>query len=256
MNAFHFGDSAAPLFGVFHPPAGAGPDLGVLLCPPVGQEYMRSHFALRQLAGQLARAGLPVLRFDYSGVGESAGASADADVDRWRDDIRVAAQELKDQAGVRKISAVGLRFGAALAATTDKVRFQDLVLWDPVVSGRAYLAGLVALHAKLLVDVDRFARRRRAAADDGLVGFPMTPALRAGIESVDLAAGVKAKAKRVVIVASEPLPAYAALRDALGADLQHVDDAGDWGNHKQFEQALLAARIVRAVAEAVGGVAA
>ena len=48
MEAMFFGQSTAPLYGVYHP-ANLSSDRmeGIVICPPFGQEYMRSHRALR-----------------------------------------------------------------------------------------------------------------------------------------------------------------------------------------------------------------
>ena len=51
MNPFFFGESERALFGLYHPPKSATVrELGVVLCYPMGQEYMRAHRAFRQLA--------------------------------------------------------------------------------------------------------------------------------------------------------------------------------------------------------------
>ena len=64
MNCFFFG-KAKSLFGAYYPGEGTSPRASaVLLCGPIGQEFMRVHRALHQLAGLLAAAGFHVLRFD------------------------------------------------------------------------------------------------------------------------------------------------------------------------------------------------
>ncbi len=71
-----FGDPARQLFGVYHPAAeGNAAERAVVLCAPSPQEYMPTHWAYRRLAALLAKAGVHVLRFDYFGMGDSAGAS-------------------------------------------------------------------------------------------------------------------------------------------------------------------------------------
>ena len=76
MNPFYFGSSAEPLFGAYHPPGNqVGRNLAVLICPPLGREYLRAHWALRRLADQISRDGGHVLRFDYFATGDSAGDS-------------------------------------------------------------------------------------------------------------------------------------------------------------------------------------
>ena len=81
MTPFFFGDSAAPLLGVLHePPPAIAKSHGVLLCPPIAQEHIRTHWALRQIAVSLAKAGYHCLRFDWFGVGDSAGELRQATV--------------------------------------------------------------------------------------------------------------------------------------------------------------------------------
>ena len=72
MRPFYFGDSEEALYGVYHSPQGEHRDEGVVLCAPFGQEAMRTHRALRQLATLLTKRGYHVLRFDYRGTGDSA----------------------------------------------------------------------------------------------------------------------------------------------------------------------------------------
>lgn len=206
MTPLFFGDSKHPLWGVMHePPASVERGHGVLLCPPIGHEYVRSHWALRQLASQLARAGYHVLRFDWSGVGDSAGDLQQATVEQWLKDVAAAAEELRDSAGIPKLSLAGLRFGAALAAlAARKVRAQLLVLWDPIIDGAAYLDELEKLHDAALRDEKRFWSRwpmgmrpyierfvpgaapPRVRAADELVGTRYSEALLRSIRGVTM----------------------------------------------------------------------
>ena len=126
MNPFYFGPSDRPLFGLFTRARESAPDAGaVLLCYPVGSEYMRAHRAFRQLNTLLNRAGFHVLRFDYSCTGDSAGEGVDARVSKWVDDVGWAIEELQDTAMVDRVSLVGLRWGATLAALAARGR-EDL----------------------------------------------------------------------------------------------------------------------------------
>src|SRR4051794_36694742 len=129
MQPFFFGTSDHPLLGLFHPPRGAMRSRAVLICGPIGHEYSRSQWALRQLADNLARAGFPVLRFDLSGQGDSAGSFEEASVSRWLEDVNLAMRELLDNAGLTRFDVIGLRLGATLAARAlDRV--ERFVLWD------------------------------------------------------------------------------------------------------------------------------
>ncbi|MDH3592767.1 MAG: alpha/beta hydrolase, partial [Planctomycetota bacterium] len=66
MNPVYFGDSATRLYGIYHPAKGASVrDEGVVLCYPMGQEYMRAHRAFRMLSLMLAKRGFHVFRFAF-----------------------------------------------------------------------------------------------------------------------------------------------------------------------------------------------
>lgn len=74
MEPFYFGTPDEPLFGIYHPPVSEPVrDVGVLLCYPIGHEYIVSHRFYRQLSIRLAEAGFHVLRFDYYASGDSGG---------------------------------------------------------------------------------------------------------------------------------------------------------------------------------------
>ena len=174
MNPFFFGSSERPLFGVHHPPRERGArESGVVLCYPMGQEYMRSHRAFRQLANLLTRKGHHVFRFDYFATGDSSGASGEGSLAQWTLDVSQAIDELKDNASLASVSLVGLRLGAALAARASAERgdVDRLVLWDPVVSGRSYLDELCAAAGEP-------ARNGDPPATLGVLGFPLVPSLR------------------------------------------------------------------------------
>ena len=62
------------LFSWHHPPsADTGRGAGVVLCPPLGYEYMSAYPTFRILAERLAALGFDVLRLDYDGTGNSSG---------------------------------------------------------------------------------------------------------------------------------------------------------------------------------------
>ena len=146
MSPFFFGSSAQALYGVYHQPnKQAERDEAILLCPSFGQEYMRSHRANRQLAASLAKSGFHVLRFDYRGTGDSSGYIEDVTISDWLEDIETAIEELKETACTKNIHVIGLRLGGLLASTVSmnkKLKIKKLVLWDPIISGKAYDAEL------------------------------------------------------------------------------------------------------------------
>lgn len=135
MTPFYFGSSKRRLFGVYDPARPArGRQRAAVLCYPSGEEHVHAYRTMRQLATRLAQSGTHVLRFDYYGTGDSAGDTSDGDDAGWCSDILTAAAELKDMTGVPKVSLVGLRKGASLAALVAAKHpgeFEHLVLWEP-----------------------------------------------------------------------------------------------------------------------------
>src|SRR6185369_16185836 len=101
LTPLRFGASARRLFGLYQPPsAGTGNAQCVVLCNPFGQEAIRSHRLLRVLGDRLARAGFAVLRFDYSGTGDSDGDDSEADLGRWVEDVLSADAEARRASGL------------------------------------------------------------------------------------------------------------------------------------------------------------
>src|SRR5882757_5126910 len=63
-----------PLFAWHHaPPSALRRGAGIVLCPPLGYEYMSAYPTMRILAERLAALGFDALRVDYDGTGNSAG---------------------------------------------------------------------------------------------------------------------------------------------------------------------------------------
>jgi amino acid adenylation domain-containing protein len=184
FESFFFGDGQA-LHGVL---SGTRGSEAVLICPSVGQEHVRAHFVLQRLAKKLASRGVPSLRFDYYGCGDSLGESAAATCGRWRRDIREAHQELRRRTGAGRIIAVGVRLGATLLAmaAADGLDLAGLVLWDPVSNGSSYLAELSETHERFLPGWRRLLRRPPARADGAseLIGLVLSAANRRELEAL------------------------------------------------------------------------
>jgi alpha-beta hydrolase superfamily lysophospholipase len=153
VKPFWFGPDERPLFGWLHVP----PDLqvrgGVLLCPTLGVEGVSARYAYRDLAERLAEVGLVALRFDYDGTGDSVGEQDDPGrVGAWLESISCAADFVRSL-GVERMSVVGMRVGATLVAEkfgSGPAAIDDLVLWDPCATGRAFIREQGALASIIL----------------------------------------------------------------------------------------------------------
>lgn len=184
MEPIYFGP-ASRLFGLRSEPVATPRRTALLVCNTWGVEYMRCYRALHLLSKDLARRGIETLRFDYSGTGDSADPEGGPTLDHWIEDIRHAAQELRQLAGVDRIAVMGLRLGALLAARAVDagLRTEHLILWDPPASGRAWIEELQAL------DREHYARKNRylpsslalRSKADELLGVPCPASLQQAI---------------------------------------------------------------------------
>ena len=123
----------------------------VVFCPSMGLEAAYSARAVRDLAHRLAASGWVALRMDYAGMGDSAGSWTDPHlVAEWLHGVREAIHYVRDL-GVPRVAVVGLRLGATLAASelASGGEVDDLVLWDPCPTGKAFLREQRALWAFL-----------------------------------------------------------------------------------------------------------
>lgn len=135
------------VFGCYYP-GGRTTHLAAVLCPGLFGEQVQQFRLLHLLAERLADAGVPALRFDWYGTGDSAGDLPQASTARWQDDLGTACGWILRQARCRQVVLVGWRAGAThatrYAAKDDRVA--GVVLWDPVVDGADYLAELRDTH--------------------------------------------------------------------------------------------------------------
>ncbi len=95
------------LVGILHPAAGPAKDVGMLLVVGGPQYRVGSHRQFVLLARDLAATGIPVLRFDYRGMGDSEGGFRDFEA--IETDIRSAIDAMIDATpAVRRIVLWGL----------------------------------------------------------------------------------------------------------------------------------------------------
>lgn len=252
MTPMFFGTGAHRLFGMYAPAhAGHAQRRAVVLCPAWGDEYLSAHRAMRQLAHQLAAAGVDVLRFDYFGTGDSAGDLREASLAGWQDDIERAIGELRDTAGAERVGVVGLRLGATLAASLVARKpgiVDSLGLWDPVSSGQAYLHELERIASQT-----SGAPAEGVRAPDGTLeidGFALTPALAAEIGAIELRSLVPKLALPVRVVVSASEEASRAARDMVAqadATVDFVPSPPIWMNDANFRPGAVPVDVLRQI---------
>lgn len=250
MKQSFFGSRTRALFGNTAAPSKPSRE-GVVLCYPAVYEYNQSHWAFKKLQLSLARAGLHVLRFDYYGVGDSAGDLEDGTLAGWEGDIRTALEELAESSQCRSLSLVGLGLGAALAVrVARKAQLKTLVLWNPVLSGNRYIDELFER------DEDEnlhLLHGNRGTDRDEAMGYPFTRALRLALTSLDLMREPLPKTKRVQLFCSHASPlaeqyAQRLKQGGIDAAYEVVQEEGAT-NEGAAEAANLSTRVLAAITE-------
>lgn len=148
MLPIHFGARDRQLFGVYEEGHAPRRRMAVVILSPIGWEGLRAHRTLRLLATRLAEAGYDVLRFDYSGTGDSWGDLGDGiTLARWIDDVGEAIEEVMGMSGAARVSLIGLRAGAAIGAEVAARRprgIEQVILWDPPIVTTEQASGIAA----------------------------------------------------------------------------------------------------------------
>jgi alpha-beta hydrolase superfamily lysophospholipase len=220
----YFGSRGAWLFGWVHRGDAAHTHRrGVVICAPGGHEQLHAHRALRHLADALAAAGFPVMRFDLHGTGDSDGADDDPDrIATWLANLRSAAGWMRDSLGCAEVSVVGLRFGAALAARAAADEpLADLVLWAPVLKGRAYVREMKFLSKAAGVPLEKGAAIEAA-------GFVLSEQTAQDLTDIDLIQ-LRPQCRRALLVDRDDLPADPQLLEhlrGLGIEVQRTVQSG------------------------------
>lgn len=228
----YFPSGDQTLFGWLHRTrAAANSDAGVVICPPFGYEAVCAHGSLRAFADTCAAAGIPALRFDYSGTGDSSGSLGEADqISGWCADIRAAIEVLERTCAVRRICLVGVRLGALLAGLVAAQQAIDAVIAvAPVTSGRRYLRELRAFQATASVGLASAAPPDKAGpgtADGGLevTGFRLSQDSVESLEGIGLSGLSDGPRTAALILDRDDLPAakpWAAALESSGVKVHY-----------------------------------
>ncbi len=228
IQPFYFGPLEKQLYGIYE--AGSGRNSAVLLCYPLGDEYMRGHRAYRQLALRLNRMSFPVMRFDYFGTGDSAGEDVEASLTKWVANISLAIDELKLRSGVSKVCLAGLRLGAALAlqAALKRSDVGGVVMWEPVISGSAYLEELQEAHSRKLLYMGGNHDTPPEGRPTEILGFGISQSFYDESRALDLLALQARSGLPIFVTEAEEHPAVTQFR-------QHLESQGGSARYQVAE---------------------
>lgn len=261
MHAFYFGSGNRRLFGIYEPSRVArSKPQAVLLCHPWGPEYLHAHKSMRQLAIRLAEAGIDSLRFDYYATGDSAGNDGEGDLAGWRKDILTAADELISLSGVTRVSLIGLRLGATLAAQAAadlRKKVDKLVLWDPVNAGPAYIDELFAVsRAQPIAIKEPVARPASVGGGHEILGFPLTQRIQSELQTLSLGAIVQGLPCQVRAVVSGLESSYEQTRVALApvanAQVERMESLPIWFEDWPRNSGVVPAKTLQQIVQWIG----
>lgn len=177
------------LFAILHSPTdnsgGTAGNMGWVFCHSFTEEKLWAHRVYVSTARLLASQGHTVLRFDYSGYGDSEGTFENSTVDDQLQDITTAISILKDRTEITgNIGLIGLRYGAMLAAMVAETNktISHLVLWDPVIDMdrylqealRANLTTQMIMHGKVIINRDKLTEQIENGKAVNIDGYDLT----------------------------------------------------------------------------------
>ena len=217
-----FRSGSHSLLGHLDLPEGQTAHSGLLIVSPFGWEDVCSYRPLRSMARRFALRGVPTLRFDLPGTGDSSGSALDAQLlPAWIRSVKDAAAELRAQAGVQSVSILGIRLGAmlALAAASSGEPIKNLealILWGASATGRALLRELRAFHN---LEVTEYEEGEMPPPQPlpGLevAGFLLNPETESAIEAFHLRDLPPMGDRRVLLLSRDSFPQDAKLVQAL-----------------------------------------
>ncbi len=229
MDAFYFGQSDNELFGIYHEPQRTTQhnQNSIVLCPSIADEYLTTHWSLVRLSNLLADSGFHVMRFDYSGTGDSAGDFEDQDCSRWELDIQTAVNEIGELAGTSDVTLIGFRLGALLGAASS-TSARRLVAWEPPINGAEFVTSLRNSTERLkAIYGDRFCGPLERGLDE-LTGHLFSPSLLKSISALELELLIKDADYQVDLVTSMNDDRLTELARSNRCGYQRVEGTEQW----------------------------
>lgn len=172
------------------PPVG-----GLLYLHPFAEEMNKSRRMASLSAQAFAEHGWVVLQIDMAGCGDSAGDFADADWQRWLEDVSYGWAWLRERCegphGIWTLRAGSLLVADWLEQHSDR---PPLVLWQPVGNGQQHLTQFLRLKAVSEAMgnssskgvVARLRTKLDANREVEVAGYGLSPALAAGLAAATL----------------------------------------------------------------------
>lgn len=215
-SVFFFGESTAQIYGCLHSPNfDVKPRGGVLLCPPLGQEYLRCHRLMVRIAESFSSMGFYALRFDYPGTGDSYGDLRSVSIQQLEAAVHSAYSELESVLPEQRVYIFAARLGALLAssALASQVSYPVVryLFWDPVLNGGEHIDRLLQMQSEALRDPCRFPLPRQQHTPRGnieLQGFTYGQGLMDQLRSLRIPQALFEPEKVDCLVTQEEMADY------------------------------------------------
>jgi alpha-beta hydrolase superfamily lysophospholipase len=220
-EAIYFDSGDHTLFGWVHRPcAESARSTGLLICQPFGYEAICAHRSVRSFAEAAAKLGLPTLRFDYLGSGDSDDIPPQADqLEAWSRDVIAAVAELQRRTGVDQVCLLGFRLGASIAmrAANQCDAVSALILIAPVMSGERYLRELRTMRLASMLGAEPAEMANTLPGDGSMevAGFSLSAATVEALAELDLTQLAPPHVSEILVIDRSDLPAARVWADAL-----------------------------------------
>jgi pimeloyl-ACP methyl ester carboxylesterase len=246
--------SGEKIFSVTHRPESRRGGGGVLMLHPFAEEKLWVGRASTRLARALCDAGLPVLRFDHRGHGDSDRAHHEMTLASMVEDIAVAAESFRETEGIEELHLFGFRLGGTLALRqAAELGASSVGVVNPVAAGgdylmkalRSNLTTQMGIYGEVRQDREALLARMRETGLLNLDGYHLNTELFDDLSAIDLTADPAAIFPGPSLILSllrreganadaESRKLFAALPGQEASRLDTLTSPPIWGEQKTF----------------------